>query len=447
MQLAKSGPRRPNWPERTPGAPTNVRRAIIVGFCLIAAAIGGFGLWGATVPIASGVVANGQVVVASKRKHVQHPTGGSIRALHVDDGAVVKAGAILVELDDADAFERYTRTRDSFFLAMGSEARLQAESLDQDAPAFPPEMMNAALDEASVRAILVGQSKLFEIRRIEMRGQLSIIEEQHKQMKDELAGLEAERRAAAEQLEMTRQELKTVEELFEKGYTTRTRLYSLKRDIAQLSGVSGRTTAAIARVKSAMMEIGLKLVQARNQVQTAVQSELRDVQAKIPNLRDQYRAAKLAYERMTIRAPVSGTVMGARHNTIGAVVKPGDTVLEIVPANDRLMVEVQVRPTDIDSIRVGLDTEIQLTGLNQRKTEPLVGRVSHVSADAFQDARTNATYFVAYVDVPQAEIRRLGTTQLQPGMPAAVMIKTGERTALAYLTEPLTDSINRAWRE
>lgn len=447
MQLAKSGPRRPNWPDRTPSAPTNVRRSIIAGCCLIAAAVGGFGLWGVTVPIASGIVANGQVVVASKRKQIQHPTGGTIRVLHVEDGTVVKAGAILVELDDADAFERYTRTRDSFFLALGSEARLQAETQDKDGPFFPPEVMTAAFVEPSVRGIITGQKTLFETRRLEMRGQLSIIEEQHQQLKDELDGLNAERVSTTEQIKMTREELKAVEELYEKGYTTRTRVYSLRRDIAQLTGASGRNAASIARIKSAMMENELKLAQARNQVQTAVQSELRDVQAKIPNLREQYRAAKMAYERMTIRAPVSGVVMGARVNTIGSVIKPGDTVLEIVPANDRLMVEVQVRPVDIDSVHVGLSTEIRLTGLNQRKTEPIQGSVTHVSADAFQDARTNATYFVAHVDVPVSEIRRLKDMQLQPGMPASVMIKTGEHTALAYLTQPLADSINRAWRE
>lgn len=447
MQLAKPGPRRPNWPNNRPGVSTNTRRAIVAGLLLIAAAVGGFGLWSVTVPIASAVVANGQVVVASKRQQVQHQTGGVIRALHVEDGAVVKHNAVLVELDDADALERYTRTRDSFFLALASAARLLAETLDREAPAYPQELLAAVEEEPSVQAIVDGQGELFEVRSLEMRGQLSIIEQQHEQLKNELEGLTAERKAAIQQIDLTRKELETVEKLFEEGYTTRTRVFSLRRDIANLMGISGRTGAMIARAKSALIENGLKLVQARNQVQTAIQSELRDIQAKIPSLRDQYRAAKVAHERMTIRAPVAGVVMGARINTIGSVVKPGDTVLEIVPAKGRLMVEVQVSPSDVDSIRVGLDTEIRLTGLTQRDSLPLQGRVTHVSADAFQDARTNATYFVAHVDVPDSEIRRMPTLQLQPGMPAAVLIKTGERTALAYLTQPLADSVNRAWRE
>jgi HlyD family type I secretion membrane fusion protein len=250
-----------------------------------------------------------------------------------------------------------------------------------------------------------------------------------------------------QQVGLTEKELKAVEDLFEQGYTTRTRVFSLKREVTQLSGNAGRINASAARTRSALIESELKLVQARNQIFTVVQGELRDTQAKIPTLREQYNAAKMAYDAMTIRAPSAGTVMASRVNTLGSVVRPGDTILEIVPADDRLMVEVQLRPNDVDSVHIGLETQITLTGINQRKATPIHGRVTHVSADALQDARTSATYFVAHIDVPKAEVERLDGVVLQPGMPAAVMIKTGERTALAYLTQPLTDSINRAWRE
>lgn len=443
---ARQGPKRPNWPNKIPGVSTNTRTAIIAGLSLIGLTIGGFGIWSTTVPIASAVVANGQVVVASKRKQVQHPTGGVIRALRVEDGTRVKAGAVLLELEDADAAERYTRARDSLYLAVASEARLQAESLDRPALEYPAELLDTAKTDNAVQAIAAGQRQLFEVRRLELRGQLSIIEEQHEQLKNELVGLGAERDAAVKQIGLTNKELEVVEDLYTKGFTTRTRVFSLKREIAQLTGNSGRLTAASARTRSAMIENDLRLLQARNQLQTTIQSEMRDVQAKIPNLREQFRAAKQAFERTTIRAPVDGTVMASR-NTIGSVVRPGDTILEIVPSEERLMVEVQLRPTDVDSVKIGLDTEIRMTGLNQGTTPAIRGRVTHVSADAFQDTRTSATYFVAHIDVSDGEIRRLGHEKLQPGAPAAVMIKTGERTALAYLTQPLSDSINRAWRE
>jgi HlyD family type I secretion membrane fusion protein len=231
------------------------------------------------------------------------------------------------------------------------------------------------------------------------------------------------------------------------GYTTRTRVFSLRSQLAQLSGNAERAAAMGAHTRGTLIENELRLLQARNQLQTTIQNELRDVQAKIPNLREQYRAAKLAYDTMTIRAPVAGTVMASRVNTLGAVVRPGDTILEIVPAADRLMVEVQVRPVDIDAVKVGLDTEVRFTGLSARTTPVLSGRVTRVSADTMQDPRSNAAYFVAEIDVPDREVRRLGANKMQPGMPAAVMIKTGERTALAYLTQPLRDSIGRAWRE
>ncbi len=439
--------RKPNWPNKIAGVPTNTRNAVIGGFCLIAATIGGFGVWSTTMPIASAVVANGQVVVASKRKQVQHPTGGVIRTFRVEDGSIVRAGDVLVELEDADAAERYTRARDGLYLALATETRLRAESFERDALEFPADLIAAAESDPQIKTILDGERQLFGVRKLELRGQLSIIEEQHEQLKNELDGLASERAASLNQIGLTNKELAVVEDLYKKGFTTRTRVFSLRREVAQLSGNAGRASAMSARTRSAMIESELKLLQARNQLQTAIQGELREVQAKIPNLREQYRAAKQAYDRMTIRAPVGGTVMASRVNTVGSVVRSGDTILEIVPVADRLMVEVQLRPTDVDSVKVGLSTEVRFTGLNQRTTPAVRGRVTHVSADAFQDSRTSATYFIAHIDVSDEEARRLGASHMQPGVPAAVMIKTGERTALAYLTQPLSDSINRAWRE
>lgn len=447
MQQAKPGPRRPNWPDKVKAVPTNTRSVIIAGFCLIGGLFGSFGVWSATMPIASAVVANGQVVVASKRKQVQHPTGGLVRKINVEDGSLVKAGDVLVELQDADAADRYTRTRDTLYLGIASEARLTAEALDQQEVSWPAELLTVAKTEPSVKAIIDGQQRLFEVRRVEVRGQLAIIKEQYQQLKDELNALAADRSASQTQMKLTQQELSTVEGLFEQGYTTRTRLFGLKSQVAQLQGSAARSAAMSARTRSAMMESELKLVQATNQVQSALQNDLRDVQAKLPNLREQFRAASFAYDGMRIRAPVGGTVLASHAPTLGSVIRPGETIFEIVPAADRLMVEVQVRPSDIDSVKVGLDTEVRFTGLSQRTVPVLNGRVMTISADALQDPRTSATYFIAQVDVPDRELRRLGKVPLQPGMPAAVMIKTGERTALAYLTQPLNESINRAWRE
>ena len=447
MQISKPSPRRPNWPNSIPSLPTNTKRAMVFGFALIGLTIGGFGLWSTTVPIASAVVANGQVVVASKRKQIQHPTGGAVRNIKVEDGQHVREGDVLLELDDADALERFTRGRDSYFLALGTEARMQAEIQEAAEPQFPQDLIEAAARMPAVKSILDGQMQLFTARQLELRGQLSMIEQQHEQLQGELNALEADRRAAREQIELSRKELGVVEDLYKKGYTTRTRVFSLNRDISQLSGGVERTSAMIARTRSSLMESELKLLQAKNQLMATVQAELREVQARIPNLREQYRAAEQAYERMTVRAPVSGYVLAPRLTTVGAVVRPGDTILEIVPRDDRLMVEVQIRPSDVDSVSIGLPTEVRFTSLSQKNLPMLYGRVAYISADSLQDPRSSATYFVAHVDVPDSEMHRVGKLALQPGMPASVMIKTGERTALAYLTQPLRDSINRAWRE
>ncbi len=447
MQIAKPSPRRPNWPDKIPSLPTNTRRAMIFGFAIIGLTVGGFGIWSVTAPIASAVVANGQVVVASKRKQIQHPTGGAIRKITVEDGQHVREGDVLVELEDADALERYTRGRDSYFLALATEARMQAEIAEAEEPQFSPVLLDAAAKIPAVQNIVDGQKQLYTARQLELHGQLSMIEQQHDQLKNELNALESDRKTARQQIDLSQKELSVVDDLYKKGYTTRTRVFSLNRDISQLSGSVERTTAMIARTRSSLMEVELKLLQAKNQIKSTVQSELREVQARIPNLKEQYRAAEQAYERMTIRAPVAGFVLAPRMTPGGSVVRPGETIMEIVPRDDRLMVEVQIRPSDVESVSIGLPTEVRFTGLSQREFPMIHGRVAYISADSIQDPRSNATYFVAHVDVPDSELHRLGKQGVQPGMPATVMIKTGERTALAYLTQPLRESINRAWRE
>ncbi|MEQ1755453.1 MAG: HlyD family type I secretion periplasmic adaptor subunit [Micropepsaceae bacterium] len=447
MQPAKSSPRRPNWPNKIASLPSNTSRAMVFGFALIGVMVGGFGIWGSTVPIASAIVANGQVVVASKRKQIQHPTGGAVRSINVEEGQFVKEGAVLVELENGDALERFTRGRDSYYLALATEARMQAEIADLTEPKFSQTLLDAAAKNQAIQNLLDGQRQLFTARQLELHGQLSMIEQQHEQLKNELSALEADRRAARQQIDLSQKELLVVDDLYKKGYTTRTRVFSLNRDISQLSGNSERTTAMIARTRASLLESELKLLQAKNQIKATVQGDLRDVQAKIPNLREQFHAAEDAYDRMTIRAPVSGVVLSAKLTTVGSVVRPGETIMEIVPHDDRLMVEVQIHPADVDSVTIGLPTEVRFTGLSQRKFPALNGRVAYISADSLQDPRTSATYFVAHVDVPDSELHRLGTQAVQPGMPAAVMIKTGERTAIAYLTQPLRESINRAWRE
>ena len=447
MQATKSSPRRPNWPNKIASLPTSTSRSIMFGFVLIGLTVGGFGIWASTVPLASAIVANGQVVVASKRKTIQHPTGGAVRSIKVADGQHVNEGDVLIELEDADALERYTRGRDSYYLALATEARMQAEIAELPEPQYSEELIKASKQDPAIKNLVEGQRQLYTARQTEMHGQLSMIEQQHEQLKNELHALEADRRAARQQMDMSQKELDVVDELYKKGYTTRTRVFSLNRDISQLSGNSERTSAMIARARASLMESELKLMQAKNQIKAQVSSDLREVQAKIPNLREQYRAAQESYEHMTIRAPAAGTVLAPHLMTVGAVVRPGETILEIVPHDDHLMVEVQIHPSDVDSVKVGLPTEVRLTGLSQRKYPAINGRVVYVSADSLQDPRTNATYFVAHVDISPSEIHRLAPEIVQPGMPSTVMIQTGERTALAYLTQPLRDSINKAWRE
>jgi HlyD family type I secretion membrane fusion protein len=443
----RRGAKRPNWPVKAPSLPIATRGTAIVGAAMILISVLGLGAWAVMVPIASAIVAQGQVIVASKRKQVQHLTGGIIKSMSVEDGSVVAKGDKLAELEDGDTREQFTKARDMFYLSLATEARLLAEIEDSDALVFPAELIGEAKPDPRVQEVIDGQRRLFQARRRELRGELDILEQKRKQLENELHGLQAERNAAAEQSKLARGELATLDELFKKGYTTRRQILIMKREITQLGGSTGRLSAQMARINSAILEAQLNLTQATTRLSAQLQAELREVQSKIPNLRELHRAARAALDRMIIRAPAGGTVVASKLHTVGAVIRPGDTILEIVPSADRLMLEVQLRPADVDNVKLGLATEVRFSNLKSRTTPNLEGKVILVSADALQDPRTGASYFVAHVDISQTELNKLGSTQLQPGMPAEVMIKTGERTAFSYLMKPLTDSIGRAWRE
>lgn len=295
--------------------------------------------------------------------------------------------------------------------------------------------------------MIANQESLFAAVRDESTGQATILRSRMDQLKDQIAGLEAERQSVREQLVMATDEQATLEALYEKQYTTRGRVLAIRREVSQLEGAIGRLTAQIASGEKEIGETELTLAQIGKAQTTDVLDQLKETQGKIVGLREQYTAGRSDLARTVIRAPATGTVFGSQVHTVGAVVGAGETLLEIVPDNDELIVEVRLRPQDVDEVQVGQATEVRFSAFKQRTTPPLQGRVTFVSADAFSDQRTLETFYVANVEVPADQLANLGDQHLQPGMPAETMIKTGQRTALAYLLQPLSDSMNRAWRE
>jgi HlyD family secretion protein/epimerase transport system membrane fusion protein len=425
---------------------TNARPWIIFGaFCIVLIFVG-FGGWAATANLSSAVIAQGVMSVDGKRKLVQHLEGGIVETLMVRDGDIVEAGAGLIALDPIRPRSMLAIITSSLLKELASEARLIAERDGSDKISYRAELA-AEIDSPEVRTLTISQNAIFEARRTSLRGEVAILEQRIEQLGDETKGLTAQRESKQRQMEFIEEELKGLRQLMALGQTTKPRILQLERTAADLLGQEGELLSSIARTQKTVGETRLQILQRQQDFQKSVTEELETVQSRLRDLQERAVAARDVLRRINITAPVGGTVVNMAAHSVGAVIKPGETVLEIVPGKDNLVVEVQIRPQDIDIVTLDQDAAIRLLAFKQRTTPLLHGNVIYVSADSLENPTTRQQYYTARIAVPDEEIARLGKLKIQPGMQVEVMIQTGDRTAFQYLVQPMVDSVNRAWRE
>jgi HlyD family type I secretion membrane fusion protein len=438
-------------PDRAP-APTpdaagrSLRRWTLAGYLILALTFGGFGLWSALAPLSSAVVAQGIVKVDTSRKRVQHLEGGIVKEILVRDGDRVRAGAVLIRLDETRAGASHGIVQAGYDTATAHQARLLAERDGRGEIAFPPELLKRA-DDPKIADIIRTQNELFRARRQSISGQLDILTQQVQHLEKQIQGLLAQQRAKEEQLASLRTELDGLSKLLAEGMVEKTKVRNIEREIAKLDGERGAHVSEIEAARASISEKELQKFQIRKRFQEEVAAELRKSQSEVFDYLERANATRHVLDNTEIRAPATGTVVDLRVHTPGGVVNPSEILMEIVPASDRLVVEGRVRPEDLDRVSVGMPAGVQLAAFNTRTTPELQGQVAYVSADAMQDDKTGTAFFLVRVDVPEAELRRLGDRQVQPGMVADVFIRTGERTFVEYLLKPITDSFNKAWRE
>lgn len=425
-------------------APADPRRAIIGGLIVLAVTFGGFGTWAAVAQLSSAVVSHGTVKVFSNRKKIQHLEGGIVEEIMVSNGDTVEEGDVLLRLDKTQSAARAEIIHLRFFTAQAAIARLKAELAGAEEIAFPPLLDRAKPDIAE---ILDGQIKLFEARRTTVAGEVGLLEERKGQLNEEIKGIQAQVTSRSRQIKLITEELDGLKDLLEKGYASRTRVLALEREAARLRGDRGAQQATIARAKRLIGEAELQIIQTRQTYREKVVAELREQQGELMDLQERKQAADVWLERTDLRAPVTGLVVALTVHARNQVIQPGETIMEIVPTDDVLIVEAPVRPIDRDDVLVGLPADVLFTAFSYRTTPKLTGEVVYISADSMIDEKTGAAYYLTRVAVPDEEVNRLGKHRLQPGMPAEVFIKTGARTPLNYLIKPLTDSLGRAWRE
>lgn len=430
----------------TKAAPTAIGGWAFFGAIVIALIFGGLGGWGATAPLSGAVVAPGSVIVDTNAKAIQHLEGGIVGEIRVRDGDAVEAGSVLIALDETQPRATLQILRASLDEELAKEARLKAERDGAETLTFATALLERANDP-EIQALLDGQTGIFEARRRTRDGTTQILEERVGQLLEEIVGLRAQQASVEKQSEFIAEELKGLMQLYERGQTTLPRILALQREEARLEGQKGSLIASIAQAERSIGETQLQVLQQDKAFQEEVVAELRDVQASTAELRERLVAAEDTLTRATITAPVSGKVVRLAVHAPGAVIRPGDTVLEIVPTDDRLLVEVQVAPQDIDNVGLGQPANVRFTAFKQRTTPTVEGSVTYVSPDSMTDERTGLSYFLARIDVPEESLVDVSEEPMQPGMPAEAMIRTGERTAIDYLTQPIIESMNRAWRE
>jgi HlyD family secretion protein len=424
----------------------SIRKHVIAGLAVVLLVAGGFGGWAATTEISGALIAPGQVVVESNLKKVQHPTGGVVGELLARDGDRVKAGQIVVRLDDTVTKANLAIVTKNLDAAMARAARLEAEQRGLDRITFPKELTSRAGDP-DVANVMASESKLFEVRVNGRTGQKAQLRERIRQLNEQIDGLTAQENAKSQEIALVQQELTGVRDLYDKHLVQLARLTTLERDAARLNGERAQYIASKAEAKGKITETELQIIQVDKDMVSEVSKDLRETNDKVGELIERKVTAEDQLRRVDIRAPQDGIVEQSTVHTVGGVINAGDAIMLIVPQSDDLQVEAKVEPQDIDKLQVGQRTLLRLSAFDQRTTPELNGVVSRVSPDVATDQRTGHTYYTIRVSMPPEEVARLGEVKLIPGMPVEAFVQTGDRTVLSYLMKPLRDQLMRAFRE
>ena len=425
--LSEARPRRWGW------------ALVLLGFC-------GFMTWAALAPLDSGVSSPGTVVVSGSRKSVQPLTGGKIAELKARDGDTVKAGQVLVRLDDTQARSQLAVARGQWSSSLAVEARLRAESAGRRNIAFPDALRDAAADPRAGAAMAL-QTELLATRRRSLENDLSALRENVRGLQLQMTGLEEAGRSRRELQRLLSEEIERQRDLVKDGFLPRNRLSEQERLLASTNASLAEDVGNLGRVRQQIAELQARMAARESQARQEVETQLTDVQRDVAAQASRLQALEFELASTEVKAPADGVVMGVSVHTVGGVVGAGAAMMEIVPADDTLKIDAQISPALIDKVRAGLPVDILFPAFQQATTPHVTGRVLTVSADALVEPKQGAQYFKAVIEVTPEGMRQLRDHQIRAGMPAEIFVRTGERTLLNYLVKPLSDRLRRALTE
>ena len=425
---------------------SKISSVFLFGLIVVLLAFAGIGGWAATAPMASAVPAAAILAVKGERKQVQHYEGGIVDKVLVEEGETVKEGQLLVLLNDIQVSATASRLRNQIDLHVAQKARLIAERDSSSSIVFPEELVSRA-HESSVKEIMESERQQFAARRESLNGQINILKQRISQLQDQIEGHRIQRNSRFEQLKIFELELVGLRELYKKGHYPRNEILARERAMARLKGEAGSDDAQIARALNGVGEARSQIISLRQRFREDVVARYQAIHAAASDLRQRLAVAEDVLASIEVKAPQSGILQNLKVHTSGGVVRAGQLLMEIAPQDKELIVEAQVSPNDIDNIQVGQEAEVRLVALNMLLTPSVMAKVISVSGDRLVDSVTGGGYFLIRAEISETETEKLGDVTLSAGMPADVLIKTGERTALAYLLKPLTDSLARGMNE
>lgn len=412
-----------------------------IGYLILFITFGLFGGWAALAPLDSAALGPGVVTVKHYRKTVQHLEGGIVRELRVRDGDLVQAGDVLLRLDDTQARAELEMVRSQLIAARAQEARLLAERDRLDAPA---PLVDLDESDPRVREAQDSEARIFQSRRTSLLGEIALLEKAVVQLEEQIRGIRAVVANKQELATSYEEEIGDLRALLVEGFVDKQRLREQERNLARLRAEAAEHQSAIAQARLRIGETQLQILQLKKTFASDVVTRLGEAHSRVYDLRERLTAVQDRMARTLVRAPEAGMVIGMAVHTVGGVVGAAEPLMDIVPASEELIVEVQISPVDIDRVAPGKLADIRFSAFKSSVTPVIEGRLVHVSADRLVNPESSLPYYLGRLELTEQGRRTLGDLALVPGMPAEVLINTGARTLLDYLLQPASNALARS---
>ena len=433
--------------DATSNASSDTSAVARTGLWVLGLGFGGFLLWAAFAPLDEGVPTQGMVTIDTKRKTVQHLSGGIVKEVLVHEGQQVKEGEPLLRLDAAVARANYESVRQRYLGYRAMQSRLFAEQAGNAAIDFHPDV-KAAMNDPLIKQQIVTQQQLIQARRAALAADLQGIEENIQGLKEQLGSYQNILVQRRNQLSLLNEELNNVRGMVKEGYAPRNRQLELERMVAESNAAIADLVGNSLRVNRQVAELGQRSMARKQEYRKEIESQLADITRETQSDAEKFVAVTADLDRMEIKAPANGQVVGLTVQTVGAVLQPGQKLLDVVPDNQTLLLEAHIPPHLIDKVQSGLPADIRFNTFAHSPQLVVEGKILSVSGDLLSDPQApQFAYYLARVQVTPAGMKTLGQRQMQPGMPVEIVIKTGERSLLTYLIHPLTKRMAASLKE